>query len=91
MADNQRSWWQQWTDTTYIKPLNRLVGGPCLAVLPKLGIPGVRWGMRGLDWVWRGMGYPDGPPPHPCRELLKSPTGERSKCSSTAETSPAER
>ncbi|XP_040085564.1 cation channel sperm-associated protein 4 isoform X3 [Oryx dammah] len=24
MADNQRSWWQQWTDTTYIKPLNRL-------------------------------------------------------------------
>uniref|UniRef100_A0A8C2N9L0 Ion transport domain-containing protein n=1 Tax=Capra hircus TaxID=9925 RepID=A0A8C2N9L0_CAPHI len=33
MADNQRSWWQQWTDTTYIKPLNRLVGGPCLTVL----------------------------------------------------------
>lgn len=24
MADNQRSWWQQWTDTTYIRPLNRL-------------------------------------------------------------------
>nr|XP_020764883.1 cation channel sperm-associated protein 4 isoform X3 [Odocoileus virginianus texanus] len=24
MSDNQRSWWQQWTDTTYIKPLNRL-------------------------------------------------------------------
>lgn len=40
MADNQRSWWQQWTDTTYIRPLNRLVGGSCLAALPKLGIPG---------------------------------------------------
>ncbi|KAB0379822.1 hypothetical protein FD755_007606 [Muntiacus reevesi] len=24
MMDNQRSWWQQWTDTTYIKLLNRL-------------------------------------------------------------------
>ena len=40
MADNQRTWWQHWPDTTYIKPLNHMVGGTCLAALPKLGILG---------------------------------------------------
>eukprot|EP00069_Balaena_mysticetus_P016387 bmy_02024T0 len=40
MADNQSTWWQHWTDTTYIKPLNHMVGGTCLAALPKLGILG---------------------------------------------------
>lgn len=35
-----QNWWQQWANTTNIKTLNFMVGGPCLAPPPKLGIPG---------------------------------------------------
>lgn len=40
------------------EPLGRRPLPGCTA---QAGHPGVGWGMRGLDWVWRGTGCPDGP------------------------------
>lgn len=40
MTENQKIWWQYWTDITNIKPLNVMVGGPCLVSPLELSIPG---------------------------------------------------
>lgn len=50
MTENQRAWWQQWTDTTNVKHLKLLVQGPWLA-LSRSWHPG----------MGRGSGCTEGP------------------------------